>query len=98
MSGLLMVSIASTPPRPLALVAIGTSWKAEKFSTLTQDGQCVVKPQGMPDLRSLRAPASTSGQVFGASVSSSPAARNRSLLYERIGAAQLNGHDSLLPP
>ena len=48
-SGLLKVSSASSPPKPLALVAIGKLWKAEKFSTLIQDGQDVVRPQPAPD-------------------------------------------------
>ena len=79
-SGLLKVSSASSPPKPLARVAIGRLWKAEKFSTLIQDGHDVVKPQAAPAARSRFAAAPTSGQVFGATSGSRPAARNRSLL------------------
>jgi len=79
-TGLLNVSSAFSPPKPLALVEIGRSWKAEKFSTLIQDGQDVVTPQGAPAARSRFAAAPMSGQVLGATSGSSPAARNRSLL------------------
>ena len=62
------------------MVEIGRLWNAEKFSTLIHDGQEVVKPQTAPDARSFFAAAPTSGQVFGATSGSRPAARNRSLL------------------
>jgi hypothetical protein len=78
--GLLKLSTASRPSKPLALVDIGRLWKAEKFSTLIQDGQEVVKPQTAPDARSRFAAAPTSAQVFGAISGSRPAARNIFLL------------------
>ena len=54
-TGLLMVSSASRPAKPFALVAIGRLCKAEKFSTLIHDGHSVVKPQATPAAMSLRA-------------------------------------------
>jgi hypothetical protein len=64
---------------PLSSVAIGRLWKAEKFSILIQDGQPVVTPHGILRSSSLRAAASSSGQVAGALSVSSPASRNWSL-------------------
>jgi hypothetical protein len=79
-TGLLNVSTASSPLKPLACVESGRSWYAERFSTLTQEGQEVVNPQGAPLARSRFAAAPTSGQVFGAISGSRPAARNIFLL------------------
>ena len=79
-AGLLNVSTASRPSKPLALVEIGRLWNAEKFSTLIHEGQDVVNPQTAPDSRSRFAAAPTSGQVFGAISGSRPALRNMFLL------------------
>ena len=43
---LLMVNSVSVPAKPLAIVPIGWSCQAEKFSIWTQDCQPVVNPQG----------------------------------------------------
>src|SRR5258708_24312977 len=43
MSGLLMVSVASTPPRPLALVAIGTKRSEEHTSELQSPDHLVCR-------------------------------------------------------
>src|ERR1700742_2554873 len=77
---LLKSSPASSPPKPLDLVASGRLWKAERFSTLIQDGHEVVKPQTTPRSRSFLAAAPSSGHVRGAALGSRPASRNMVLL------------------
>src|SRR5258708_26265495 len=93
-TGLLKLSTASRPPKPLARVEIGRLWKAEKFSTLIHEGHDVVKPQTAPDARNRLADAPTSAQVFGAISGSRPALRNKLLLYARIVVEAVDGNDS----
>src|SRR5689334_25050747 len=93
-SGLLKVSSVSSPLKPLAWVASGRLWNAEKFSTWTQEGQDVVKPQGEPAERRRLAASPTSAQVFGGTSGSRPAERNISLLRSeerRVGKEWRSG-------
>src|SRR5580658_4760572 len=94
--GLLKVSSASGPPRPLSLVPIGKLCQALKFSICAQLTQAEVKPQGCPAARSFFAASNISGQVTGGFSGSSPAFLNASLFQYTTGVELLNGNDSIL--
>ena len=80
-SGLLILSSASSPAMPLALVARGTSWMALNCSNCAHVGQAVVKAHGAA-LAALifLAAAMRSGQVWGGLAGSRPAFLKASLL------------------
>ncbi len=80
-SGLLILSSASSPSRPLALVASGTLWIALNCSNCAHVGHAVVKPHGVAlAARIFWAAARRSVQVWGGLFGSSPAFLKASLL------------------
>src|SRR5262245_5560824 len=80
-AGLLILSSASVPAMPLALVASGTSWMALNCSNWVHVGQAVVNAHGAAlAALILRAASMSSGQVCGGLAGSSPAFLKASLL------------------
>ena len=71
---------ASSPDRPLLLVASSTLCHDEKLSNCVQPCHAVVNGHLWPAAFSLAAASATSGQLLGSLVVSSPAALNASLL------------------
>ncbi|MCY1368039.1 hypothetical protein D9M69_549980 [compost metagenome] len=79
-SGLFTVMRELVPPKPLPLLANSVLCQVEKLSSWVQPCQLVVKGQLTPEALSLAAASTTSGQVLGGWLGSSPAFLNRSLL------------------
>src|ERR1700694_4312415 len=96
-TGPLTASSASAPEKPFSLVRKGTLCQAEKLSSCVHVCQPVVNGQACPEALSFAIAATTSGQVCGARLGSSPAFSNASLLYQNTVVELLNGKDSIWP-
>src|SRR5207237_6392790 len=96
-TGPLKTSFASRPPKPFSFVRKATLCHAEKLSSCVQVCQPVVNGQACPEALSFAIAATTSGQVCGARLGSSPAFSNASLLYQNTVVELLNGKDSIWP-
>src|SRR2546425_2292580 len=94
-TGPLKTSLASEPAKPLSLLRKGTLCHAEKLSSCVHVCHPVVNGQACPEALSLAIAPTTSGQVCGARLGSSPAFSKPSLLYQNTIVELLTGHDSI---